>query len=48
MAVRRVVVELIELFDPESWDSNIDRWLYKVDQLGRTHDWTDYEKTHSM
>ena len=45
---RRAGAELIELFDPESRDSNVDRWLNKIDQLGRIHDWTDYERTHFM
>ena len=45
---RREGAELIKLFDPESRDSNVDRWLNKIDQLRRIHDWTDYERTHFM
>ena len=34
--------------EPESRDLNVDRWLNKIDQLGRIHDWTEYESTHFM
>ena len=47
-AVWRVRAELTELFDPESQDSNVDRWLNMINQLERIHDWTDYEKMHFM
>ena len=26
----------------------MDRWLNKIDQLGRIHYWADYKKTHVM
>ena len=45
---RREVAKFNELFDPESRHSNVDRWLNKIDQLGRIHDWTAYERTHLM
>ena len=45
---RRAEAELIELLNLESWDSNVDRYLNKIDQLRRIHEWTDYEKTHFM
>ena len=44
---RRAGAELIE-FDPESWDSNVDRWLSKIYQLGRIYYSADYKKTHFM
>ena len=44
---RRAGAELIE-FDPESWYSSVDRWLNKIDQLGRIHYSADYKKTDFM
>ncbi|XP_069699915.1 uncharacterized protein [Periplaneta americana] len=40
--------ELVDAFDPDDCECNVDRWLNKIDQLGRIHDWSDYERAYFM
>ncbi|XP_069686310.1 uncharacterized protein [Periplaneta americana] len=40
--------ELVDAFDPDDRDCNVDRWLNKIDQLGSIHDWREYERLWIM
>ncbi|KAJ8917002.1 hypothetical protein NQ315_012919 [Exocentrus adspersus] len=37
--------DVLDYFDPDDADANIERWLYKVDSLRKVHGWSDYEKS---
>ena len=40
--------DILEPFDPDDEDPNVDSWLNKLDQLGKVHVWSEYERSCFM
>lgn len=44
----RVGGDILEPYDPQDKDQNVDRWLAKIDQMGAIHHWSEYERSCYM
>ncbi|XP_064210819.1 uncharacterized protein LOC135265341 [Tribolium castaneum] len=44
----KIGAEIVDYFDPDDADCNIERWLAKIDQLGQVHGWSELEKAGIM
>ncbi len=42
----QTTAELVERFDPDHRDANIERWLAKIEQLAKIHGWPDITKSY--